>query len=410
MSGSSRFLIGLLMAVVLVATGVPCGAETYVQCPGDLDGDSVPDPLLPNGDPNPDFDPNCRCMHLAAGDGHVVMADGKMQYIFGFSDMTGMPQEMVMDEGMMAANYTAPTIAVDEGTDFYLNLTNVGMMGRQDLFDPHTVHWHGYPNASAAFDGVPDASIAVNMGATLTYYYKVPEPGTYMYHCHAEATEHMQMGMLGSLYVRPKQNGTPYTYKGRTHTTFAYNDGDGSTGYDVEYEIQLGSFDPDFHDASNTTQPLPFALMKDKYPLMNGRGYPDTVNPNPLPPPMMDMKVSQPMSSLITAARGQRILLRLSNLNVTRTYTIATLGMPMRVVGFNARLLRGPSPDGGITPGKDLSYVANSILLGSGESVDVILETNNVARGTYFLYTTNLNYLSNNQEDFGGMMTEILIN
>ena len=30
--------------------------------------------------------------------------------------------------------------------------------------------------------------------------------------------------------------------------------------------------------------------------------------------------------------------------------------------------------------------------------------------GTYFLYTTNLNFLSNNQEDQGGMMTEIVVN
>jgi hypothetical protein len=32
-----------------------------------------------------------------------------------------------------------------------------------------------------------------------------------------------------------------------------------------------------------------------------------------------------------------------------------------------------------------------------------------VAPGTYLLYTTNLNYLSNDREDFGGMMTEITI-
>jgi hypothetical protein len=30
--------------------------------------------------------------------------------------------------------------------------------------------------------------------------------------------------------------------------------------------------------------------------------------------------------------------------------------------------------------------------------------------GTYLLYTTNLNYLSNDGEDFGGMMTEIVVN
>jgi len=33
-----------------------------------------------------------------------------------------------------------------------------------------------------------------------------------------------------------------------------------------------------------------------------------------------------------------------------------------------------------------------------------------VPAGTYFLYATNLNFLSNDAEDFGGMMTEIVIN
>ena len=112
-----------------------------------------------------------------------------------------MAPAMVMMEGMLAANFPAPTIEVKEGQKLYLTLTNVGMMARPDLFDPHTVHYHGFPNAAAVFDGLPDASIAINMGSSLTYYYYNVEPGTYMYHCHVEATEHMQMGMLGQLYV-----------------------------------------------------------------------------------------------------------------------------------------------------------------------------------------------------------------
>jgi FtsP/CotA-like multicopper oxidase with cupredoxin domain len=307
-------------------------------------------------------------------------------------------------EGMMAATFPAPLIVLDEGDKFYLNLTNVGMMMRPDLFDPHTVHWHGFPQASAVFDGVPDSSISINMGSTLTYFYNVVEPGTYMYHCHVEATEHMQMGMLGNLYVRPAQDGTEYNYNGRVFNKFAYNDGDGSTGYDVDYAIQIGSFDSHFHLASETVQPLPFALMLDNYPMLNGRGYPDTVNPDPLPPPAENGgKTSQFESALVTAYQGDRILLRVSNLNITRFYTLASLGIPMEVVGHNARLHRGPG-------GQNLYYKTQSVTLGGGESVDLILDTTDVPAGTYFLYTTNLNYLSNDEDDFGGMMTEIRIN
>jgi hypothetical protein len=47
--------------------------------------------------------------------------------------------------------------------------------------------------------------------------------------------------------------------------------------------------------------------------------------------------------------------------------------------------------------------------LGGGEAVDVILDTTQVEPGRYFLYTTNLDHLSNDKEDFGGMMTEIVV-
>jgi FtsP/CotA-like multicopper oxidase with cupredoxin domain len=401
---SSKIVKGLLVTAVMLATGMDipqADAAVFVQCPGDTNGDAVPDGA---------YDPNAlQCMHLTAGDGFISMADGKLQYMFGFSDVTGLTEDQIMTTGTLAANFPAPTIVLKQGQEFYLSLTNVGMAIRPDLFDPHTVHFHGFPNASSVFDGVPDASISINGGSTLTYYYNLVEPGTYMYHCHVEATEHMQMGMLGNLYVLPAQNNLPAgtDLNGFTHQAgyqYVYNDGDGSTRYDVEVPIQIGSFDPVFHDASMNVQPLPFAEMKDRYPMLNGRGYPDTVDPLPLTPPAESgSPAPQPVSSLVSANVGDKVLLRISNLNVTNFYTLATNGLKMHVVGTGARLLRGPD-------GKDTAYDTNSITLGGGESVDVIIDTAGVSPGTYFLYTTNLNFLSNDGEDFGGMMTEIRIN
>ena len=401
-------LIAALLASLVLYGGCPSAqAGILVQCPGDTDGSADWGP----GETQP---ANTKCMHLGAGDGFVTMADGKSQYMFGYSDLTGLattpaaPTEPVniMGAGMLAATFPAPPIILDEGDEFYLTLTNVGMIMRPDLFDPHTVHYHGFPQAASIFDGVPDASVSINMGSSLTYYYKVNDPGTFMYHCHVEATEHMQMGMLGNLYVRPAQDGTPFVYNGKTYTRFAYNDGDGSTGYDVDYPVQIGAFDSAFHDASINILPLPFALMVDNYPMLNGRGYPDTVNPAPLPaqPAENGGKVSQWESALITASPGQRVLLRISNLNVTRFYTLGSLGLSMQVVGKDAKLLRGPT-------GRDLYYRTNSVTLGGGESVDVMLDipADAAVGATYFLYTTNLNYLSNDTDELGGMMTEIRI-
>ncbi len=403
------FIISILLGTVTGANAAP-----FVQCkgdtgsaPGTFAGDAIVDEV------GPEYD-NIKCIHLAAGDGFINMADGRLQYMFGFSDMTGIQQGDSIEAGILRAAFPAPSIVLDQGDELYLTLTNVGMINRPDLADPHTVHFHGFPNASSIFDGVPDASVSVNMGASLSYYYKVVEPGTYMYHCHVEATEHMQMGMLGNLYVKAAQNklanGTDLN--GFTHTTgkeYVYNDGDGSTFYDVEFPIQIGSFDPEFHDASMNVQPLPFAEMKDTYPMLNGRGYPDTANLDPLIPPPESAATHptipgpQIVSSLVSATVGEKILLRISNLNITNTYTLATNGLKMKVVGTGARLHRGPD-------GKDLYFDTNSVTLGGGESVDVIIDTAGVPIGTYFLYTSNLNFLSNNTDDFGGMMTEIRIN
>jgi FtsP/CotA-like multicopper oxidase with cupredoxin domain len=380
-----------LLTFLLCFAALPASAQSsiLVQCPA----------------PSSEH-PNIKCIHLSAGDGFVTMA-GRADplYIFGFADLTGISDPgQVMAQGMLAANFPGPTIVVDEDDEFFLNLTNVGMMMRPDLFDPHSVHWHGYPNASAYFDGVPESSIVINMGATFTYYYKAPEPGTYMYHCHVEATEHMQMGMQANLYVRPRQNrlanGTPLgAFTHQTGYKYAYNDGDGSTRYDVEYPIQMSSVDPNFHDASHTVQPLPFAGMRDTFFVLNGRGYPDTVNPAVM---YTDGRPSQPLNSLITATAGQRILLRISNLSVTEFFTLGTLGIPMQVVGQDARLLRDED-------GNNLYYMTNSVTLGGGQSADVILDTTGLS-GTYYLYTTNLYALANDVQNFGGMMTEIQIN
>lgn len=353
-------------------------------------------------------------IQLAAGDGFAKGADGYDFYCFGFSDVTGVRLEDVMARGMLAAEISAPTIQLKEGQRVYLQLSNVGMLMRPDLFDPHTVHFHGFPNAASIFDGEPMASLAINMGGTLTYYYQIVEPGTYLYHCHVEATEHMEMGMIGNLYVAPIQNnytnGTilPGGFVHSNGFTYAYNDEDGSTKYDVDYPIQLNGFDRNFHAQHIAVQPLPFSQLKSDYPLINGRGYPDTINSGYIS--NLNGYAAQKTPALITAAAGQKILLRVSNVDIANFHTFTVLGIPMKVVGRSGRLLRGPDPDGaGPLRGKDLYYYTSSVTLGGGEACEILLDTAGLAPGAYLFYATNLADLSNGPEDYGGLMTEIII-
>ncbi len=453
MKNFTRHAFAAMLALGLMGTAGTSLAGTFIQCPGDTDVplDGVSDiPVCSNDLPcvtPSDLDRrDIKCAHLTAGDGFTTMGDGTVLYMFGYADVTGVSEPDVMTAGELAHASAAPTLVLDEGQEFYLTLTNVGMQIRPDLFDSHTVHFHGFPNASIIFDGVPENSISINQGASQTYYYKLNDPGTYMYHCHVEATEHMQMGMIGNLWVRPAQNklkdGTdlnghthvnPDNMDGLTHPAdddatdgdmYVYNDGDGETRYDVEFPIQITSWDSVFHQASEDVQPLPFAGMLDDYGQLNGRGYPDSANPlsltfpdtpgsgaNPAntASPSGHLQTSQPVSSLIEVDQATEplVLLRMNNVSITRPFTLATtLGVPMKVVGTDQRMLRG----GGLPGGANHMYETNSIMMLGGETVDVIIDVSSVEPGTYFLYSTDLNFLSNNQEDFGGVMTEIVIN
>ncbi len=406
-------------------------------------------PLQP-GDPATDNLTNYNGAVGLSPDQAVVLDPATDQHCAGNSTdpacITGhVDPRQIMDVGVMNGNIPAPLMALDEDDEFFLTLTNVGMVMRPDLFEQHTVHFHGYPNASAFYDGVPDASVAINIGASFTYYYLAPEAGTYFWHCHITPPEHLQMGMVGQVYVRPRQNRVPagtslYTSLQQQQADlrtacnsasdilcsnplpavntgvaqvagakYAYNDGDGSTRYDVEYPLQMHGFDPNFHFVGMTFNPEGFADMKDKHFLLNGRSYPDTITPGPLKTQSTDgvEHLSQPMDSIVNIPAGGRALLRISSLDVSEYQTLASLGIPMTVIALNAKLLRDQA-------GNNMYYKTNSITLGGGESLDVILDASDTAKypsgSVFYLYTPNLDHLSNDAENFGGLMTEVRVN
>jgi hypothetical protein len=157
-----------------------------------------------------------------------------------------------------------------------------------------------------------------------------------------------------------------------------------------------------------TFNPESFADMKDKFFLLNGRSYPDTVTPGPLATQSSDgsMHYSQPLPAIINIPAGGRALLRISDLDVTEFQTLASLGIPMEVIALNAKLLRDQD-------GNNMYYNTNSVTLGGGESLDVILDASDTTKyqagQVYYLYTPNLDHLANDAENFGGLMTEVHI-
>ena len=428
-----KHILPAAVSLALIGGVTTVNAAVYVQCPGDDNGNAQWD----GTETQPQE--NYKCMHLVGADGFAVMSDGNPMYTFGFGDITGSLPEDAIADGILDAEWPGPTIALEQGDEFWLTLSNSGTVIRPDLFDPHTIHFHGFPNAAAVFDGVPEVSISINMGASLTYYYNIVEPGTYIYHCHVEATEHMEMGMLANLYVHAQQDRTGIggtvanpdvatqspRFGGTGPTGYAYNDGDGTTAYDVEEPVQLSSFDSNFHDASLFVQPLPFADLEGDYPQMNGRGYPYTVMQGDLAPPTDNMDpvdghgpgkvtgvpgeilnngtAAQTQDSYIEVTAGETLLVRLSNVGLDRFYTLTAPGLTMKVVGTGARQMKG-------VDGKNIYKTVASVNTGGGETQDILIDTTGVAPGTYFLHAAEVHQLSNKTQMDGGMMTEIVVN
>ena len=318
-------------------------------------------------------------------------------YIFGFRNVTGMTDGDVAGiKGQAQAS--APIMYFDEGTDATIRLTNLGLQVRPDLVDSHTIHWHGFRNAIPLFDGVPEMSIAVPISRDFTYFYRVREPGTYMYHCHFEDVEHVQMGMTGVVYVRPAMNTATQKY--------VYNDA--STAYDREFVIFLTEIYAQAHWNDAHIQPTDWSDFEADFFTMNGRSYPDTLEAGGDPTaPGATSKAQQlqfqPISSLIKANAGERVLLRIVNLGYQQQ-SMTLGGLSLRVVGKDATLMKGRD-------GTDTSFLTNTVYVGPGESCDAIFTAPAVTSETkYLFYNRKYNRLNNGGSDtYGGQMTEVRI-
>ncbi len=377
---------------------------------------------------------------LAATDGYITVPgrENNPLYIFGFIPVnTGTGASSLMATYKGHAQHTAPMLNLKQDDDIMVTLTNLGLVQRPDLVDSHTVHWHGFDIPSPLNDGVPEVSVAVPIGKQLTYFYRPHREGTYMYHCHFEDVEHVQMGMTGIVFVRPLQDGASKIVStpsgSRTFTKFAYNDGDGATGYDRHFAILLNEIWMNFHDGDRDIQETIPTDYAPQWFTLNGRCYPQTVLPNDDPaiavawlptsgtssgittanPNQGTNDRSQPNSALIQVNANDRVLLRLANLGYQQ-HAMQLPGIPMHVVGQDASLLRNGSAD--------TSYWTNVLYLGPGEARDVLfdapaysslLPSGSDSRGNYNVYyfkNRDWRRLSNNGAPGpGGMMTEVRV-
>lgn len=343
-------------------------------------------------------------------------------YIFGFRNVTWLDDAQRQNQ-KMKAQHNAPFFWVDQETDFRVQLTNLGLALRPDLTDAHTLHWHGFRNVIPFYDGEPTGSVSVMVGQRFTYVYKPHDPGTYMYHCHVEDIEHVTMGMTGIVFVRPAM--------GRK---FAYNDA--STAFDREYPMFLSEIWLEGHWNDAHIQESQWYNFKADFSLLNGRVYPDTLLPNGpidlahsayanggkaltiqtdgngdlIPPVGRPDLQYQPHSALVTCNAGEKVLLRFANLGF-REASMTLAGIPMKVVGRDATPMKGRD-------GTDTSYVTDTLLMGAGESYDVIFTAPAFSGGSgssgagydaYVLYNRRYTQDDDTADGTQGQRTEVRV-
>ena len=222
------------------------------------------------------------------------------------------------------AQINGPPIWGIEGDILDITMFNLGFAFGSCVTDPHTVHLHGV-HSPTIYDGIPEISMGIPMwnpypldatgcpilpndpGATFTpataqtiadhsftYRMYCERPGTYMYHCHVEASEHVQMGMSGPMWIYPRSYGTATTGGA------AYNNN--LSAFDQEVFLMYTDIDSRWHDnimdfSALTSEPLPtnhtlgaatlasnpaafnFNIpdFRPDWCLVNGRALPDTV-------------------------------------------------------------------------------------------------------------------------------------
>ena len=364
---------------------------------------------------------------------------GFSTYIFGFRNLTNL-NETQRPSQKNHAQATAPLFwvrgvdpAATNPVNFKVSITNLGLAQRPDLFDAHTLHWHGFRNVIPFFDGEPTGSVSVPAGSVFTYVYRPRDPGTYMYHCHVEDVEHVHMGMTGMVFVRP------WSPDG-SRDKWAYDTSD--TAFDREYAMMLTEVWAEAHWADAHIQLPEWSDYRADFSLINGRVYPDTlvdsapldtsIAPNPgatglnyLPyipvktdangdlvapsdtngaaPVVRDDLRRQPMSSLVRCTEGEKVLLRFANLGF-KEVAMTMAGMKFRVVGRDATPMRSRDHT-------DTSYETNTLNMGAGESVDAIITAppHSGGAGPDVYVLSNRNLMRRNGSGPGGQTTEVRV-
>jgi FtsP/CotA-like multicopper oxidase with cupredoxin domain len=288
---------------------------------------------------------------LYATGGYVSVPDGNTIYMWSYTA-----------QGPNAFQLPGPTLCVREGDHVTVTLVN-----RLDLEPPPVVPervsilFFGQPNVLA--DGVPaepeldgDGHVtsfvpSAPPGGSVVYEFDATEPGTYIYESGTDPAKQVPMGLAGALVIRPSL-GDSYAYD------------DPATQFKPTREVVMlfSEVDPDLHQAVERGEDYRPGDTHNRYWMINGRSFPDTIAPNFAP-----WLPAQPYSALVhidpydPVANPLPALIRYLNVG-SLNHPFHPHGNHGRVIARDGRLLK----DGEAA----LSYEKFTVLVGAGQTWD----------------------------------------
>lgn len=254
-----------------------------------------------------------RCFSLTALPGHITLGDGNQLLIWGFSDDSA-PVTVAGADGIQRVipQYPGPTLLMREGERVKVVLKN-GLT--RTVLDGAGRSATTVPAASIVFPGQTDVVAyggslgtltreARDAGGIVAYTFTAGRPGTFLYQAGSQPDLAVEMGMVGTMIVRPAglPAGTKRAYAGA------------GTAYDREFLYLISEMDRAVHEDVEAGRPVDPSTFNATLWFMNGRNGPDTLVGAPAmgatPQGGSPWYPAQPYHSLTHLEAGERVLAR----------------------------------------------------------------------------------------------------
>ncbi|OGN90163.1 MAG: hypothetical protein A2Y88_10590 [Chloroflexi bacterium RBG_13_48_10] len=317
--------------------------------------------------------------------------NGNGSILAGAPAPTGGPITAAEAELLGHAQFPAPLIYASVGDVVEIRLKNLGTTNPTAPNDPHSIHLHGL-DVDAANDGVPETSVGAvpanlcadgtthndcsanggfvpGAGNVVVYMFSPKYAGTYMYHCHQEASIHVQMGMYGALVVYNKNDAAALTGPGSGAGGTLYG-----WKYAKDYVLLESEIGPAQHVAEEISGDYNGINYHPAYWFLNGLSFPNTIHVGlPGANGWADWIAAHPgYDPFITGSVGaqEKVLLRMINMGY-ETQPMHMHGLHGKVIGSDQRAWPWANAPG--SPfGQGMEK--NTLNIGSGETYDWLID------------------------------------